>query len=332
MTLKVIKLYLIGVLYFGLTLFSCESDSDSPKSVSTDPCENVMPTPDSLRYFSKYEKPVITAPETVNAQFYSDEVIEIKWDLPEGLWNSQLQIIELDTPYDCLDYEKFHALNNNFSAGYGNQFSHYFFLSHYNGIITDTVYVAYRIRTTDNDYPIKYSIWSDVNTFTIIPLASLKKEVITVSYDFDFITEEAYKDYYSGVLTKKNYKLKDIALDYNLDYDHIRFVRPIKFETHFVTKFDDNKTPFSRIMIGFDEDFEYNKEFYPFEVFADVYPGSYEDNPVKGNQYRTNSGNYVSEMNAFDLKVAYKLEDVIGSQHRLKIDLTYEVFSDENTP
>ncbi|WP_157831421.1 hypothetical protein [Confluentibacter flavum] len=308
---------------------SCEDNSDKPPLLYNDPCEKVMPTPDSLKYFAVYDKPIIYSPVNPNSLiFYSDERVEIEWELPKGLWNSELQIIELDKPYECFDYEKFHLLNNLPSVGYGNQFIHYHQLSQYNGPIIDSVFVAYRIRTADIGNPQKYSLWTDVRTFAIAPLLNLKKEVITVSYNFNFTTEESNEFYYSSVLKMDNYKLFEISNENNLNFDKIQFIRPVKFETNFVTKYETNRNPFSRIMIGFDEDFEYNKEFYPFEVFADVYPGSYEESPVSGTLYSTNTGNFLSEMNDYDLKVAYKLEDVPGKQHQIIIDLTYEVFSD----
>ncbi|MFI0430740.1 hypothetical protein [Mariniflexile sp. HMF6888] len=308
---------------------SCDANSDKPQFIFTDPCEMLMPTPDSLKYLPVYDKPLISSPSNPNSPiFFSNEIVEIKWDLPIDLWNSELQIIELDKPYDCFDYQKFHLLNNIPTAGYGNQFVHYYQLSPYNGVITDSVFVAYRIRTTDISYPQKYSLWTDVRTFTIVPLANLKKDVITVSYDFNFTTEETGEYYYSGVLKKDNYKLVDIAIDNNLNLDKIRLIRPIEFTTNFVTKNENNSNPFTRIMLGFNEDFEINKEFYPFEVFADVYPGSYEESPVLGRLYNTNSGNFISEINDYDLKVAYKLETVPEKQHEIIINLTYEVYSD----
>ncbi len=82
-------------------------------------------------------------------------------------------------------------------------------LNQYNGVITDTVFVAYRLRSTDISYPQKYSLWTNVSTFTMVPLANLKKEVITVTYNFNFITEENNQDYYSGTLKEENYKLMD---------------------------------------------------------------------------------------------------------------------------
>lgn len=326
MVIKTIKL--ISILCLLLQLVSCQDNSDKPISVSTDPCESVMPTPDSLRYFSVYEKPILEEPfNTDNLIFYSDEVVKIKWELPDNLNNTELQILELSNKYSCNDYGKFHLLNNNFSAGYGNQFVHNYFLNQYTKPITDSVFVAYRLRTTDISYPQKYSIWTNVKTFTMVPLTNLKKEVITVNYNFNFITEENNQEYYSGTLKKENYKLIDLANDYNLNYNKIKFIRPVKMLTNFITKFQNNRNPFLTVFVGFNEDFEINNTFYPFEVFGRVAPGSYQESPIEGQLYYPNSGNYISEMNQYDFKVAYKLEDVAGKNHQIAIAITYEVFS-----
>lgn len=329
MVIKINKLSIFSLLNLLLLIVSCDNNSDKLITVSNDPCENVMPTPDSLKYFAKYEKPIITSPETsITPIFYSDQLVNIKWELPNGLWNTELQIIELNKPYDCFEYEKFHLLFNNFSAGYGNQFVHQYRLNQYNGVITDTVFVAYRLRSTDISYPQKYSLWTNVSTFTMVPLTKLKKEVVTVSYNFDFLTQESNQQYYSGFIKKDNYKLKDLANDNNLNFSKIRFVRPVNYEVDFISKYQNNRNPFSTIMVGYNEDFEINKEFYPFEVFGNVSPGSYQESPVKGTLYYANSGNYYSEMNTYDLKVAYKLEDAPGTNHQIRINLTFEIFSD----
>ncbi len=98
-------------------------------------------------------------------------------------------------------------------------------------------------------------------------------------------------------------------------------------ETNFITKFNNNQNPFSTVFVGFNEDFEVNKDFYPFELFGRVAPGSYQESPIVGQLYYPNSGNYFAEMNQYDFKVAYKLEDVAGTNHQIAIAITYEVFS-----
>ena len=329
MALKFRYFSCITLVVLSLIVVSCDGSSDKPSYFLTDPCEIVKRTPDSLVYFPAYEKPVVISPiHSDNPIFYSEEVVEIKWELAQDLSNTDIQIIELDHPYTCLDYEKFHFLKNIPSAGYGNQYVHYFQLNQFNGIITDSVFVAYRIRAADIAFRKGYSLWTDVKTFTVAPLANMKKDVVTVTYNFNFVTEEVNRFYYSGILKKDNYRLTDIANQYNLDFSKIRFIKPVKFETNFITKYENNRNPFSRIMIGFNEDFEINSEHYPFDIFADVYPGSYQESPVNGTLYRTNPGNFFSLMNDYDLKVAYKLEDVPGKQHEISIVLTYEIFSD----
>jgi hypothetical protein len=321
--------FLVVIILFVITIFSCSNNEESNTRFSSDPCELFARTPDSLRYNPKYEKPIITFPEDSKTPiFYSNEIVDIQWGLPTDLRTSELQIIELDAPFTCPDLEEFHMLNNNFQAGYVNQYVHYYQVNQYDKPITDSIFVAYRIRTTDIESPQHYSLWTDVKSFAIVPLSNLSKKTITVSYNFSFITEELNQFYYSGLLEKDNYRLNEIALDNGMPYDKIRLVRPIKFETNFVTTYENNRNPFSRIMIGFEEDFEYNKEYYPFEVFADVYPGSYEQSPVEGNLYQSYARNFFTEMNDYNLKVAYKLEDEIGKQHDLEIILTYEIFSD----
>ncbi|WP_298238143.1 hypothetical protein [uncultured Algibacter sp.] len=319
--------FVLASFVLVIVLFSCDDNSSvNPVSVYNDPCETVSPTPDSLKFHGTYDKPIVNSPN--EELFYSEEVVEIQWELFNDLKNSELQIIELDAPYSCYDYEKFHLLDNNLSAGYGNQYVYYYSLGLLGPSLTDTIYVAYRVRASDIEYPKNYSLWTHVKTFTMAPLSNLKKETVLVSYDFDFVTEELNEDYYSGLLKKANYKIADIAFDNNLDPEKVRFVRPVKFETDFLTTASNGSVPFSRIRIGFEEDFEWNKEFSPFEVFGEVEPGSFEVSPVKGILYQTNSGNYLEEMKNYNLKVSYKLTDEVGSQHKIRITLTFEIYSD----
>lgn len=329
MVFKRACLTLACLLCLILIVLSCEDNSDKPISVSTDPCESVMPTPNRLKYFASFDKPILKEPfNTDNLIFYSDEIVTLEWELPNNLWSTELQILELKNKYTCNDYEKFHLLNNNFSAGYGNQLVHYYSLNQLDGPVTDTVFVAYRLRSTDISSPQKYSLWTNVKTFTMVPLANLKKDVITVSYDFNFITEENNQDFYSGVLKKENYKLIDMANDYNLNYNKIKYLRPVKIIANFVTKYENNRNPFSSIFVGFNEDFQYNREFYPFELFGKVILGSYQESPIEVDLQNSNPQNFVSQMNQYDFKVAYKLEDVAGKNHQIAIDVVYEIFSD----
>ena len=317
---------------FAIIQISCETDNDDTaendlEPFSTDACEIAFPTPDSLRYESVYDKPVITQP--ANTIFYSNEIVEIRWDLPGNLWNTELQIIESDRPFDCSEYERFHELNNGFSAGYGNQYVHLYSTTEFFEPIQDSIYVSYRARTTDIESPQGYSKWTDVKSFGIVPLASLNKVTLTVPYTLNFTTEENNNAYYSGITSFSNYKLADIANDYTLEYDKIRLVRLIGLESNFITLAGNGENPFSQLILGFNEEVNPDENVYPFEVFGEIFPGSFEESPIMGILYSNLTQNLVSEMNNYDLKMAYVLEDLVGSEHEMTINLTFEIFSED---
>ena len=323
------QLILISVLVIQI---SCETDNgedgvNNLQPFSTDSCESVFPTPDSLRYDAVHDKPIITQP--TDFVFYSNEIVMIRWNLPGNLWNTELQIIESNTPFNCNDYEKFHELNNNFSAGYGNQFVHLYATTEFLEPIQDSIFVSYRARTTDIESPKGYSKWTDVKSFTVVPLSDLNKITVTVPYTFSFITEEINNEFYSGTTSFPDFRLAEIANDYSLNYDKIRLTRIIGLEANFVTQFGNGENPFSKLILGFNEDIDSNEDAYPFKVFGEVFPGSFQESPISGNLYGTLTQNLVPEMNNYDLKMAYVLEDMVGSQHEVTINLTFEIFSED---
>ncbi|MEO1033369.1 MAG: hypothetical protein AAFX55_18415 [Bacteroidota bacterium] len=324
--MKKILTQLILICLFAIQL-SCETDNGDLQPFSTDTCESLFPTPDNLRYEAVYDKPIITNP--TNSVFYSNQVVEIRWDLPGNLSNTELQIIESDTPFDCSDYEKFHELNNDFSAGYGNQFVHFYITAGFLEPLQDSVFVSYRARTTDIQFPQRYSKWTDVKSFTIAPLADLNKTTVTVPYTFNFITEDVNNEYYSGVTSVPNFRLAEIANNFSLAFDKIRLTRIIGIEANFITLLGNGENPFSKLILGFNEDVNPIEDLYPFKVFSEVFPGSFEESPISGNLYGTSTQNLVPEMNNFDLKMAYVLEDVVGSSHEVTINITFEIYSED---
>lgn len=323
MSKRVAQILLLTVFIF---ITACESDDDnSAEIILTNPCESVIPTPEHLKYIETYDKPIIE--NTNNATFYSNEIVEIRWTLPNGLSNTELQIIETDAPFTCDDYGKFHDLNNDFSAGYGNQYVHYYSVSQFLLPLENPKYISYRARTKDIELNTGYSHWTDVKSFTILPLSGLNKTTITVPYTFNFITEDNNNEYYSGVTSASDYKLIDIAADNILDFNKIQLVRIIDFESHFLTHLDNGANPFSKLILGFDEAVNPAEDAYPFKVVAEVFPGTFQDNPISGNLYGTYSQNLVSVMNNYDLKLAYLLDDIVGAEHQIQINFTFEVYS-----
>lgn len=164
---------------------------------------------------------------------------------------------------------KFHELNNNFTVGYGNQFIHYYTTTENFTPVQNTIFVSYRARTTDIETSKGYSKQTDVESFSIVPLSKLKKETITVSYTLDFTPEENNNNYYSGIVIASNYRLVDIANDNSINYDKIYLVRLISFEGNLITKFGSGENPFSKLILGF------NENVYSFDVFGDIYLGSF---------------------------------------------------------
>lgn len=324
---NILSLFILSFFF----LLSCSTEIpdeniDRPlPPFSTDPCELITPTPDSLRYEAIYNKPNLLEPE--DSVYYSSERIDINWSLPDDLSNTELQLIESSKPYDCNDYEKFHLLDNN-SFGYGNQFVHHYSTTENVLPVQDTIFVSYRARSTDVQMVKNYSKWTDVRTFTVVPLSNLKKETVISSYNLNFTTEEIGHFYYSGVVKAPNQRLSDLASDNNINYDKIRLVRVVNFEVVFNTQMDEGKIPFERLLVGFNETIDPEETVYPFKVIGDVYPGSFEESPVQGTLYDNMPQNIISDLKNYDFKVAYALEDVVGSQHEIVINLTFEIYSE----
>lgn len=321
---NILKIIFLSFLF----QISCSPDDEDKQlgPFSTDPCELITPTPDSLRYKAIYDKPFFTLQD--NSVFYASEKIEIKWSLPEDLWNTELQFIESNKSFSCDEYEKFHQLNND-GFGYGNQYVHYYHGLQNFSSSQDSIFVSYRARSTDVEMQKGYSKWTDVKSFIIIPTSALKKETISTTYSLDFIAEEINHFYYSGVTKVSNYRLLELANNAEINYDKIRLIRIVNFEVAFKTLMEDGRNPFSRLLIGFDENINPNETVYPFEVIGDIYPGSFEESPILGTLYNNLDQNLTSVMKNYDLKVAYSLEDVIGFQHKIDLHLTFEIYSEE---
>ncbi|WP_147297713.1 hypothetical protein [Seonamhaeicola aphaedonensis] len=338
-----------------LCVLSCNTDSHNPAFQITDPCESSSPTPDSLQYTPVYVKPVITSPDnnSIIPIIYGDEVVEIKWKAPKDANYFELKYFQLDHPYNCLDYEKFHRLGvvrengviiNQGTTGFYRTNRRYYWLinginhpfyKHFSDslkITQDTVYVAYRMRSKIFDrvnLSEKFSLWSDVKTFAMVPLFNLKKDIIEVTYNFNFIAEETNEYYFSGMAKANNYRLNNIASDNHLNFEKIKSIRPVKFVTNFLRGYENIKNPFPWIVIGFNEDYEFKKVFCPFEVLGSVSPDLEQGSrSIEGQFLQTFSNNFLSQMIDYDLKLAYKLHDNPGTEHEIGITLTYEVFSD----
>lgn len=315
---------IIMILIFSSTLLSCSSDDNEEKLLpfSTDPCELIIPTPDSLRFKAIYEMPIIKLAE--NHIFYSNERMDIVWDLPGDLWNTEIQFIETNAPYSCDDYDKFHQLNNE-GFGYGNQFVHYY-SSPQSLSYRDTIFVSYRARSTDVKMVKDYSLWTEVKSFIIVPTNDLNKKIISETYNLKFVTEEMDHHYYSGITKFSNYRLIDIANSNNIPYEKIRIVNITGFNITFKTFREDGEIPFERIMIGYDENVNPDETVYPFDVIGDAYPGSFEESPFTGTLYGNLDRNIAPHMINYDLKIAYHLREVEGRQHEFNIYLLFEIY------
>ena len=175
-----------------------------------------------------------------------------------------------------------------------------------------------------------YSLWTEVQSFIIVPTGDLKKKTITENYNLSFITEEINHHYYSGV-TSTNYRLSDIATANGINYEKIKIVNLIGFQVTFKTFREDGSNPFSSIMIGYDEDVNPNNTVYPFDILGVAYPGSYEENPMPGNiqTFGNLDQNIVADMINYDLKVAYHLEEIAGFQQEIELNLIFDFYFED---
>ncbi len=317
------------LLLFVLSSFliSCSSDESEEKLLpfSSDPCELITATPDSLRFKAIYEMPIIKLEE--NHVFYSNERMGIEWDLPRDLWSTEIQFIETTEPYSCDDYYKFHELNND-GFGHGNQYVHYY-SSPQSLSIQDTIFVSYRARSTDVKMMKDYSLWTNVKSFIIVPTEDLSKKTISENYNLSFITEELNHYYYSGITKLSNYRLVDIANSHNIPFEKIRIVNITGFNITFKTFREDGEIPFERIMIGYDENVNPEETVYPFDIIGDAYPGSFEESPVNGTLYGNSYRNLATDMIVYDLKIAYHLRESANTQQEFDINLLFDIYYEE---
>ena len=291
---------LLLILLITLTIYSCDTDNDN-KSYA-------------------YDTPIILSPEN-NSEFYSHEQFIISWELPEGINNSEIQIIESLTP---IDNSNTSAFNNATSSG-GNQPTYTFA---YGYEITEPIYIGFRVRAMDFEENIGYSDWTEIRSFKITPLVSLNKQTVEVFYDFDFITEEINHEYYSGVIESENYTLSNIAIENNLDLNKIKVVRPVNVYASFLTLMDDGRNPFHPITFGYSDDPLQNNSVYPFLVLGQVSPGSYQESPIQSQLYNEQHVNLTEELKLYNLKMAYLLVDEPNTQHVVQLHFTLDIYSE----
>lgn len=315
------------LLLFLFLQLSCTSPDDGEKlqAFSSDPCELITPTPDSLRFKVVYDTPIIKLKD--NHIFYSSERMDIEWSLPEDLWNTELQFIETSEPFSCDDYNKFHQLKNG-GFGYGNQYVHYY-NSPQSLSFLDTIYVSYRARSTDVKMVKDYSLWTEVKSFIIAPTNNLNKKTISDVYNVKFVTEEINHHYYSGITTLPNYRLINIANTNDISFEKIRIVNIIGFNISFKTFREDGQNPFKRIMIGYDENVNPAETVYPFDVIGDASPGSFEESPMTGTLYRSLDRNIAADMQNYDLKIAYHLWGISGTQQEMNLNLIFDIYYED---
>lgn len=272
-----------------------------------------------------YDIPSSISPSN-NSTFYSHEQFMISWKLQSGLNNSEIQVLESSNPISTNDVTVFENLPIN---SYGGQTSHIFsYLEDPNNPISEIIYIGYRIRAKDLELETGYSEWTEIRTFTILPLSDLNKQTINVIYDFNFTTEEVNNEYYSGVVEMINYRLDEIAIENNLDLDRIKVVRPLSVNANFITLTDDGQNPFHPITFGYNETEEENNSVYPFNPLGQIFPGSFQESPIQAQLYNQQHINLNNQMRINNLKMAYLLEDNPNTEHQVKLNFEIDIYLD----
>lgn len=272
-----------------------------------------------------YDTPFSISPAN-NSSFYSHEQFTINWQLPSGLNNSEIQVLESSSPININDSTIFENLP---ITGYGGQTSHIFsYIEDPNNPISDIIYIGYRIRAKDLELETGYSEWTEIRTFTILPLSDLNKQTINVTYDFSFITEEVNNEYYSGVVEKINYDLNEIATENNLDIGRIKVIRPVNINANFLTLTDEGKNPFHPITFGYNDTQEQNDSVYPFDPLGQVFPGSFEESPIQAQLYNQQYINLNNDMRTYNLKMAYLLVDNPNTEHQVQLNFELDIYLD----
>jgi len=272
-----------------------------------------------------YDIPSSISPSN-NSTFYSHEQFTISWELPSGLNNSEIQVLESSNPINTNDSSIFENLP---ITGYGVQTSHIFsYTEDPNNPISEIIYIGYRIRAKDLELETGYSEWTEIRTFTILPLSNLNKQTINVTYDFNFITEEVNNEYYSGVVEKIDYSLNEIAIANNLDLERIKVVRPVNVKANFITLTADGQNPFHPITFGYNDTEGENNSVYPFNPLGQVFPGSFEESPIQAQLYNQQHINLNNDMRTYNLKMAYLLEDNSNTEHQVQLNFELDIYLD----
>jgi hypothetical protein len=271
-----------------------------------------------------YETPFSISPVN-NSTFYSHERFIINWELPSGLNNSEIQVLVSSSPINTVDISAFEDVPING----GNQTSYNFaYIQDPDNPISEIIYIGYRIRARDYELETGYSEWTEIRTFKIIPLLSLTKQTINVSYNLNFITEEVNNEYYSGIVEKFDYSLAEITLENNLDLERIKVIRPANVEANFLTMTSDGRNPFHPVTFGFNDSEEQNTSVYPFEPLGQVFPGSYQESPIQAQLYNQQHVNLNNDMRKNNLKVAYLLVDNPNTEHQLQLNFNLDIYLD----
>jgi hypothetical protein len=271
-----------------------------------------------------YDTPFSISPAS-NSTFYSHERFTISWELTSGLNNSEIQVLESSNPINIEDISAFEGVPING----GNQTSYNFaYGQDPDNPISEIIYLGYRIRARDFELETGYSEWTEIRTFKIIPLLSLTKQTINVSYNFNFVTEEVNNEYYSGIVEKFDYSLAEIALENNLNLERIKVVRPANAEANFLTMTSDGRNPFHPVTFGFNDSEEQNTSVYPFDPLGQVFPGSYEESPIQAQLYNQQHVNLINDMRTFNLKMAYLLVDDPNTEHQIQLNFDLDIYLD----
>ena len=67
----------------------------------------------------------------------------------------------------------------------------------------------------------------------------------------------------------------------------------------------------------------------PFILVGDAYPGSYEESPMTGTLYGNLDRNIAADMQNYDLKIAYHLWGVAGTEQELDINLKFDIYYED---
>jgi hypothetical protein len=276
-------------ILFSFVLISCDPDDDEPigPEILT-PIENVI--------------------------YYPDQLITIKWSVPDSSRAIDLQMLVFSDSAEFLNIAE-HLSETAVSYTFTNQTSCQFYTE-----FAQKAFYVFRVKYSNS------AKWSKAHFFRVYPYAELEARIITLATTFDF--DAAQGDlYYSGYEESVEvFDLEQAIVSAGYDLSRLEFVRPLSGT---VSDESDHPEHIDRVTFGFKDD----TESFPFDPLGDVGSMRYVQEIVYspfGGKYR----DLYAELgvNPMKLEMVYFLDpfndtsDMVGIAHSITITMNLKCY------